>query len=138
MFYYYKGIESSLLECKQSYKMAKNHDVGRKSEDFAAKYLTVNGYEILNRNWRFSKAEIDLVARHDEVLIFIEVKSRSSLHFGRPEHSITKRKEHLIIDAANEYMRQKNHTWEIRFDIISIYWKTSNHPRLTHFKDAFF
>jgi len=118
--------------------MAKNHDVGRKSEDFASSYLSANGYEIIEKNWRFSRAEIDIIAKHNAILVFVEVKSRSSLVFGQPEDSINAKKEHLLIDAANAYMRKIEFNWEIRFDIISIYWKTPNYPTLNHFKDAFY
>jgi len=118
--------------------MAKNQEIGQKGEDFAVAHLIDKGYLIAERNWRFSRAEIDIIAKKDEVLIFIEVKTRSYDYFGKPEESISHFKERLITEAANAYMRKVNHEWEIRFDIISILLDKSGKMKLEHFEDAFF
>lgn len=114
-------------------------ELGKIMEDHAEKFLMRSGYIILSRNWRFKKAEIDIVAKKENVLVFVEVKSRSSEYFGAPEISINAQKEAMIIDAAQRYMEQINHTWEIRFDIISlIFDKSLKKVVLKHFKDAYF
>lgn len=118
--------------------MAKKHDLGNKGEEYAANHLLAEGYTIEARNWRFSRAEIDIIAKKDEALIFVEVKTRSYDYYGKPEESIKAWKEALLIDAANAYMRMVGHDWEIRFDIISILADKSGKMKLTHFEDAFF
>lgn len=97
------------------------------------------GYKILSRNWRYKKAEIDIIAKIDDCLIFIEVKSKTSTLFGRPEESISEKKEALIMDAAQRYMDEINYDWEVRFDIIAVILSKSHQLiELEHFKDAFF
>ncbi|MCZ2100936.1 MAG: YraN family protein [Chitinophagales bacterium] len=118
--------------------MAKQQIIGQRGEDTAVIHLTQSGYNILERNWRIGKAEIDIIAMDGSILVFVEVKTRSSTHFGAPEESISTYKENLIIDAAGQYMEQIGHDWEIRFDIISIVFDNSDLPVIHHFKDAFY
>jgi putative endonuclease len=117
--------------------MSTNLELGNRGEALAEDCLVENGYQILERNWRFSRAEVDIIAKDGEVLVFVEVKTRSSDIFGKPEESVSPKKEALIKDAAAVYMEQINHQWEIRFDIISILIKGDGHS-MEHFKDAFF
>lgn len=117
--------------------MAEHNDTGKKGEALAKTYLESKGYKILEMNWRFSKAEVDLIAMDGEVMVFVEVKTRSGEHFGYPEEFVSKNKEQLLMDAAAVYTNQAGHEWEIRFDIISIISKGTFHE-LTHIKDAFF
>ena len=115
-----------------------NHiDTGIRGEAIARSYLIEKGYHILEKNWRFSRAEIDIIAMDGQILVFVEVKTRSSDIFGKPEESVNSHKQHLLIDAANVYMDQINHEWEIRFDIVSIILKGDNFS-IEHFEDAFF
>ena len=111
--------------------------MGIRGETIAVKYLEEKGFQILERNWRFSRAEIDIIARDGDVLVFVEVKTRSSDIFGEPEESVTPKKEALLKDAAAVYMQQVNHEWEIRFDIVSILIKGESYT-IEHFRDAFF
>ena len=120
------------------YKMTKKQDLGRKGEDFATDYLEKQGYVIQERNWRYSKAEIDIICKKEDVLIFVEVKTKSYDYYGKPEESVTPFKERLIIDAANRYMEITGHDWEIRFDIIALLTDKEKEFSLEHFKDAFF
>lgn len=117
--------------------MAKHHHTGQKGEEIARDYLMSHGYQILETNWRFSKAEVDLIAMDGDVMVFVEVKTRSGEHFGFPEQFVSARKEQLMMDAAAVYTSRVGHEWEIRFDIISIITK-GNYYELTHIKDAFF
>jgi putative endonuclease len=90
-------------------------------------------------NWRYKKAEIDIIAKKGALLVFIEVKTRSYTFFGQPEDAIDTKKESFYIDAAQRYMEKIGHLWEIRFDIISVILdKNLKQQKLTHFKDAFF
>jgi len=118
--------------------LSKTLDVGQKGEKQAALYLRSLGYEILENNWRFKKAEIDIIARRDDILVFVEVKTRASEYFGKPEEFISKRQASLIIDAASQYMVQIEHEAEFRFDIISIIMIKGILKSLNHFEDAFF
>lgn len=118
--------------------MAKQQKIGLLGEDTACHYLSDNGFKILERNWRFSKAEVDIIAMEGSVLVFVEVKAKSYTFFGAPEESISSHKENLIFDAANRYMAKIGHEWEIRFDIISIVFDKDLKPSIKHFKDAFF
>ena len=118
--------------------MATHNELGKKGEEVALNFLRKKGYEILELNWRHRKAEIDIIARVDEVLIFVEVKSRSSDYFGRPETFVDTKKQQLIADAASVYMEEIGHEWEVRFDIISVLFHNEAYQSVDHFKDAFF
>lgn len=104
----------------------------------ARNHLEQLGYTILEQNWRFKRAEIDIIAKHDGVLIFVEVKTRSYDYYGKPEEFLTARQEQLIIDAGSQYMSQIGHEWEIRFDIVAILLDKNGNFDLNHYKDAFF
>jgi len=118
--------------------MAKHHDVGKTGEALAADWLSRHNYEILERNWRFSRAEVDIIARQGEALIFLEVKTRSSQRHGHPAAFVNLKKRRFLADAAQEYMRQVKHEWEFRFDIISVLFSPYGPPKIEHFPDAFF
>lgn len=118
--------------------MAKHNDLGKKGEEIATEFIRKKGYTVLETNWRHRKAEIDIIAKVDEVLIFIEVKSRSSDLFGRPESFVDATKQQLIADAASVYMEEVGHEWEVRFDIISVLFHNEAYQSVDHFKDAFF
>ena len=119
-------------------KFSKKH-VGEIGENLGVKYLVSAGYEILERNWRFSRAEIDIIAKVEEILIFVEVKTRSYNYYGEPSDAIGEHKERMIMDAAQRYMEEIGHEWEIRFDIISVILSGSGGcEKLEHYKDAFF
>ncbi len=118
--------------------MAQHNELGQLGEQLAANFLQANGYNILARNWRVNRVEIDIIAELNDTLIFVEVKTRSSDFFGAPETAVTKRKKRLLAAAASAYMEQSGHDWAIRFDIISIVMKLGEAPKLEHFEDAFF
>lgn len=128
-----------ILYFVQKYKtLATKKEIGQLGEDYAVKYLLGLNYAILERNWRFSKAEIDIIARDGDILVFVEVKTRTYTYFGQPEDSISSYKENLISDAASQYMQKVGHEWEIRFDIISIIYNENQEPQLDHYMDAWF
>jgi len=118
--------------------MAAHNELGDKGEVLATQYLQQQGYKILETNWRYSRAEVDVIAMDGPVLVFIEVKTRTSDAFGRPEEFITPRKERLLTDAAHAYIDAINHDWEVRFDFISIIYRSDSDYELEHFRDAFF
>lgn len=118
--------------------MGQHNDLGKKGEEIALKFIEKKGCRVLEVNWRYRKSEIDIIAMDGEVLIFIEVKSRSSDYFGRPETFVDQRKQELIVDGAQAYMEEVGHEWEVRFDIISILFHNEVYQSVEHLKDAFF
>ena len=117
--------------------MAQHNDLGRKGELIAKQHLEQAGYEILDENWCHGKAEIDLIAYKDKVIIFTEVKTRTGNGFGEPEDFVDDRKQRLLADAADEYIYLMNHQGEVRFDIIAILFRNEENYKLNHIEDAF-
>jgi len=117
--------------------MAHHTDLGKKGENIAAGHLLGNGYKILERNWRYGKDEIDIIAETEQFIVFVEVKTRSTNYFGEPEESVTDQKQRFLIRAADEFVIQKEIDKEVRFDIISIVLE-SNKQTIRHIEDAFY
>src|SRR4051812_7739543 len=103
--------------------MALHNDLGKQGEAYAKAYLEDEGYEILDENWVFGKAELDLIAYKDGLMIFVEVKSRSSTAFGEPEDFVQEAKQKQMELASSEYIEIMDHQKEVRFDIIAITFK---------------
>jgi putative endonuclease len=117
--------------------MAEHNETGKKGEELAVKYLLDNGYDILHRNWRFGKYEVDIIAQKKNILSIVEVKSRTGDFFGEPEEGVTKKKERYLADAADYYIQSKNLNVECRYDIISIvFW--GGKYELKMIEDAFY
>ena len=117
-------------------KMAEHYELGKKGEQLAVNYLINKGYKIVERNWRFQKAEIDIIATKDKILISVEVKTRSTNDFGNPQDFVTPKKIKLMVSAMNEYILNKDLDIELRFDIVAI-TKDKSSFDIQHFKDAF-
>lgn len=117
--------------------MADHNDLGAWGEEFAALHLLKNDYEILERNWTFQKAEIDIIAKKNNEIIIVEVKTRNSDFFGDPQDFVTSGKIKLLTKAANEYLISNEISLEARFDIIAIL-KNKNTEKLTHYENAFY
>jgi putative endonuclease len=107
---------------------------GSKGENLAAEFLKRKGFDIVARNYRFSKAEIDLIVKRDNWLIFVEVKTRKSNLYGEPEDFVDDYKSRLIFQAAEEYIFSTDWQGHIRFDIVSV--KMGAEPEIVHFEDA--
>ena len=117
-------------------KMSEHYDLGKQGEQLAIDYLVKEGYKIVERNWRFQKAEIDIIARKAETLISVEVKTRSTKNFGNPQDFVNPKKIKLMVLAMNEYILNKDLDIELRFDIIAI-TKDKSSFDIEHFKNAF-
>jgi putative endonuclease len=100
--------------------MNTNQQKGNEGEELAAEWLVKKGYTLLERNWRFRHWEVDIIASKDKFLHFIEVKTRHSLRFGRPEESITREKMNNLRNAAEEYQYQHPEWKFIQFDVVAI------------------
>jgi len=113
------------------------HQKGKAGEDLAAVLLEKQGYEILQRNYRFDRGEIDLVAQEGGELVFIEVKARYNDRFGNPEDAVTPAKEEQLKKVAEGYLLE--HTLDnqvCRFDIVSITF-TGYTPQISILRNAF-
>ncbi|MCA6078468.1 YraN family protein [Fulvivirga sedimenti] len=117
--------------------MNKRYGMGKRGEDMAMAYFKRNKFQVLERNFRFGRAEIDLIVRKDQLMVFAEVKTRSSLHFGFPETMISDGQIERILTAAEAYLLQKDWRGMVRFDIISVVIQGPN-TQLCHFRDAFY
>ena len=111
----------------------KTLSVGREFESRAEAYLVRNGYEVIERNWRGGRKEIDLIVRKDQLVAFVEVKASSSERFGHPSEKVGARKQAHLIEAARRYIADKEITGvDLRFDVI-----TFVNGNLEHFPGAF-
>lgn len=117
--------------------MAQHNDTGKHGEQLAAMYLRQKGYEIIDENWVHGKAEVDLIALYNDQLVFIEVKTRSSVAFGMPEDFVTPAKQRLMETAANAYIEIMDFDGELRFDIIAITMQAEGTYTIKHIEDAF-
>ncbi len=117
--------------------MATHNDFGKKAEDLAVEYLQKNGYKILVRNFRFQKAEIDIIAEKANLIIVTEVKARSTDAFMLPQEAVTKTKIRLIVSAADHYLEKFNKNQEVRFDIISVLPDEKGNLNIEHIENAF-
>ena len=117
--------------------MAEHNELGKLGEELAVEFLQKEGYEILETNWTFQKAEIDIIAQKENTLAIIEVKTRSSIEFGLPQDFVKPKKIQLLVKAVNEYVVSKNIDIEVRFDIIAIH-KEGKSFVIEHLTDAFY
>lgn len=117
--------------------MASHNELGKQGEDAAVDFLQKKGHEILVRNFRYSRAEIDIISKHQGIVIFSEVKTRSSNRFGFPEEFVTKEKVRLMKEAAEEYLYKNHLETEVRFDILSVIIADSK-TSIKHIEDAYF
>jgi putative endonuclease len=118
--------------------------IGDHGEALAAEYLSEAGYRILDRNYRYERAEIDVVcfdataARGRGEIVFVEVKTRSGRGFGSPEEAITDEKQRHIVHAAEAYLYERRlEGAPVRFDVVSIVLNQGSAPDINHIKEAF-
>ncbi len=110
---------------------------GKEGEDLAADYLKKKGFEIIERNYRHKRLEIDLIVKKNNWLIFVEVKMRSSDAYGYPENFVDYKKVKNIVTGAEEYTYQQNWQGNVRFDIVSIR-EIRGEREIVHIEDAFY
>jgi len=113
-----------------------SNELGREAEDFAVKFLMKNNFQILERNWRSGKAEIDVIATKDKKIHIIEVKARTSDRVLSPEEAVNTKKIKLLMYAADAYVCRLDQDFDIQFDIISILHRNSRF-HLKYIEDAF-
>ena len=116
--------------------MAKHNDIGKIGETLAREYLEQQGYLILETNWRVGKLEADIIAYKDDLIVFVEVKTRTDIEYGEPEEFVKYNKRQSYIRLANAYILKNKRTEEARFDIISVVIK-GQQPQIRHIINAF-
>lgn len=113
------------------------NSIGKSGELQAITHLSQLGFKILETNWRFKHEEIDIIAEYQSFIVFVEVKTRSNITYGKPEDFVTKKKQKHIIHAANEYLIANKINKEARFDVVSVTNKNDG-PKIEHIPDAFY
>ena len=117
--------------------MAEHNELGKLGEELAVEFLQKNGYKILETNWTFQKAEIDIIAKKGNILAIVEVKTRSSIDFGLPQDAVKPKKIQLLVKAVNEYVVSNDLEIDVRFDIIALH-KDGKKFVIEHLEDAFY
>ena len=112
--------------------------LGELGEELAISYLKKNGYEIKERNFRVKAGEVDIIAVDNDVLVFVEVKTRSSVAFGIPAEAVTYRKQQQISKVALVYINNHQlHNCDARFDVVSVLIVSTNNPQIDLIRNAF-
>lgn len=116
--------------------MAEHNRTGSEGEQIACLFLEQQGFQILHRNWRSGRDEVDIVARTERELIFVEVKTRSSDRFGTPDEAVTVAKQRRVMRAADAYLHRHSSELDVRYDVVSIVMHPTG-PHIDHIIDAF-
>ena len=116
--------------------MAEHNDLGKIGEEKAYRFLVEKGFKVLCRNWRYKKAELDIVTENDGQLVIVEVKTRTSMDFERPQEAVTLKKQRQIILGANAFIEENDIHLECRFDVVSVLI-LKNKVEIEHIEDAF-
>jgi putative endonuclease len=113
-----------------------HQSLGKHAEELVAKYYKQLGFQLVASNYRYGKAEIDLIVQNNTCLVFVEVKARTSVKFGYPESFVSLNQQNLIREAAENYVL--THQWHatIRFDIVAVL-RAKQTYQISHFEDAF-
>ena len=117
--------------------MAEHNELGKLGEELAVEFLRKEGYRILETNWTFQKAEIDILAQKENILAVVEVKTRSSLDFGLPQDFVKPKKIQLLVKAVDAFVSESDLDIQVRFDIIAVH-KEDKSFVIEHLIDAFY
>ncbi len=119
--------------------MAQHNETGNWGEEQALAYIQKNkpAWQVLYRNWKYKKCEVDIICKDNDQIVFVEVKTRTGDKFGHPEEAVGYKKKEKLAEAAAAFIEEINHLGEIRFDIISITIQKNN-TEIYHIEDAFF
>ena len=114
-----------------------NIHTGKSGESLAADYFLKKGYEILYRNWRHKRLEVDIIASHNGILHFIEVKTRTSTRFGHPEENVDTKKIKSLIDASAEFLFLYPQWKRVQFDVLSVTLKPGTETEYFLIEDVY-
>ncbi|MCF6463352.1 YraN family protein [Clostridium sp. Cult1] len=116
--------------------MKNNISKGILGENEAVEYLISKGYRVVDRNYRTKVGEIDIIAIKFNILVFVEVKTRTSIKYGYPYESVNWRKQQKIYKSSLIYMNHKKmNNYQIRYDIIEVFLEEK--PKINHIENAF-
>lgn len=116
--------------------MAEHNDLGKKGEKLAVDFLVKNGYTILEKNFRYQKAEVDIIVQKGNLVAAVEVKTRSTPEFGNPQDFVKPKQIQQLVKAMDHYISEKDLDVEMRFDIVAIIQNKAG-TRIEHLEDAF-
>lgn len=117
--------------------MAAHNELGKKGEDLAVEFLLKKGYKIVARNFKYQKAEVDIIARKVNVLAIIQVKTRSTPDFGNQQEFLKTKQIQLMVKAVSYFVTDHNMDVQVRFDVMGII-KNKAGIKIEHLEDAFF
>ncbi|MEW7277964.1 YraN family protein [Aquimarina sp. 2201CG1-2-11] len=117
--------------------MAEHNALGKKGEQLAADFLIKKGYHILERNYRYLKSEVDIIAQKENTLTAVEVKTRSTPEFGDPQDFVKPKQIQSLVKAVNHYVIEQDLDVEVRFDIVAII-KNKLGTSIEHLENAFY
>ena len=117
--------------------MGKHNEFGKEGEEIAVNYLLEHGYRVLYRNYRYLKAEVDIIAEKEDMIAMVEVRARSNDQIIAIADTITKKKIKLLVMAADHFVTEMHLDKEVRFDIIAIL-KNKKVFKIDHMKSAFY
>lgn len=117
--------------------MARHNETGQLGEHLAEKWLTEQGYKMIEKNWKYGKLEIDIIATKNDILHFFEVKTRRTITFGYPEELVDRTKLYHFICAGTEYIRLYPPRYWIRFNILSITMAEDKEPQYFLIEDVY-
>ncbi|MHA7055753.1 YraN family protein [Aquimarina sp. M1] len=117
--------------------MAEHNALGKEGEKLAVDFLKKHGYTILEKNYRYQKAEIDIIAQKGNIIIVAEVKTRSTPEFGDPQDFVKPKQIQLLVKAIDHYIVENDLDVEVRFDIVAII-KNKLGTKIEHLEDAFY
>jgi putative endonuclease len=117
--------------------MTNTLEIGAKGEEYAANYLVKKGYTLIERNWRYKQYELDIIATHNKLLIFVEVRSRAKGSLLSPADTVNRKKQQSLIQAANAYFLVSKCEFEARFDIITVVLSGERYE-IEHIENAFY
>ena len=116
--------------------MVAHIDFGKKGEELAAEWLTGKGYEILQRNWRYGRYEVDIIARYEDVCHFIEVKAGRAGIYGQPEERVSKNKMRNMMRAATAWLYEFPGHKKVQYDVLAITFRKAAEPEYFLFTDV--
>lgn len=116
------------------------YELGIAGEEIAAEYLRKQGMQIIEQRWKERHLELDIIAFDNQTseIVFVEVKTRETARWGRPEDAIDRNKIIRTVRAAHHYLRLHAMNYESRFDVFAIYLPKSGEPQVEYIKDAFY
>ncbi len=117
--------------------MAQHIELGRKGEQLAAQYLIKKGFQLLHKNWHYRNQELDLVMRHMNELVVVEVKSRHAAVNEAMDEAISFKKIRFLVNATQAYLEKYQLELDVRFDVVSLVFHSNTNYTIKHIPDAF-